>query len=143
MLHFNSNPQIHTKDTRLSMPPRVMASSAMDLILGVLRFLPTTPAKASAKQMRSRSSCPAQLLTPDCLHAQTAVDTANLRTWRTTFIFDEPRLFWLRKKPKDPQIEPHGGIKIVQGLVSLTYICVQTPSQSDIWLQKYEQFSDV
>ena len=37
----------------------------------------------------------------------------------------EPQLFLLQEKPEDPQIEPHAGIKIAQGLViSLLYICV-------------------
>ena len=31
---------------------------------------------------------------------------------------DEPRLFVLREKPEDPQIEPHAWIKMGQGLVS-------------------------
>ena len=32
---------------------------------------------------------------------------------------DEPRLFRLQEKPEDP----HAGIKMAQGLVSLVYIC--------------------
>ena len=31
--------------------------------------------------------------------------------------------FDLLEKPKDPQIEPHVGIKMAQSLVSLVYIC--------------------
>ena len=38
---------------------------------------------------------------------------------------NEPLLFWLQEKPEDPQIQPHAGIKMVQGLVSLMYICAQ------------------
>ena len=35
---------------------------------------------------------------------------------------DETRLFWWREKPEDPQIQPHAGIKMAQGQVSLVYI---------------------
>ena len=35
-----------------------------------------------------------------------------------TYAPDESRLFLLREKPKDPQIEPHAGINMAQGLVS-------------------------
>ena len=48
--------------------------------------LPTTHAKANAKQMRSRSSRAERLLTLDCLHVQFAVHAGNLRTQRTTVI---------------------------------------------------------
>ena len=38
----------------------------------------------------------------------------------------------LRVKPKDPQIEPHAGIKMVQGLgISLLYICGHYPLTLD------------
>ena len=36
---------------------------------------------------------------------------------------DEPGLLRLWAKPEDPEIEPHAGIKMAQGLVSLVYIC--------------------
>ena len=75
-----SGTKIYTTDTRLSIPPHVMASLAMRLNLGVFRFLPTTHAKANTKQMRSHSSCPTQLLMRDCLHTQTAVHAGNSRT---------------------------------------------------------------
>ena len=72
--HFSNSgvlwPQMYTRDTRLTIPPHVMASSAMGLSLGVFGFLRT--AKANAKQMRSRSSLTARLLTCECLHTQTA-----------------------------------------------------------------------
>ena len=99
-------PPVYTTDTRVPIPPRVMPSPAMGLNLGGggVGFLPTTHANANAKQMRSRSSRAAQLLTRDCLHAQTAVHHAgNLRTWWTTII-------WITRKPEDPQIEPHAEI---------------------------------
>ena len=38
------------------------------------------------------------------LHAKTTVDAGDIP--------DEPRLFWLREKPEDPQFEPHAGIKV-------------------------------
>ena len=65
---------------------------------------------------RSRSSGAARLLTRVYLHAQTAVHAGNLRTWRTTIIL-------ITGKPEDPQIEPYAVIKMVQGQVSLVYIC--------------------
>ena len=43
---------------------------------------------------------------------------------------DNPRLFWLLEKPEDPQIEPHAGIKMVQSLVSLVYICEKKQKQN-------------
>ena len=73
--------------TSYTAPGHVMASSAMRLNLGVFGFLPTTHAKANAKQMRSRSSRAARLSACDCFHAQPAVHAINLRTWRTTIIF--------------------------------------------------------
>ena len=42
---------------------------------------------------------------------------------QVTYAPDEPRLFGLQEKPEDPQIEPHVGIKMAQGRVSLVYIC--------------------
>ena len=59
----------------------VMASSAMGIKLGVFGFLPTKYAKANAKQMRPRSSPTVQRFTRIYLHAQTAVDAADIRTW--------------------------------------------------------------
>ena len=43
---------------------------------------------------------------------------------QVTHALDEPRLFRLREKPEDPQIEPKAGIKMAQVLVSLVYICM-------------------
>ena len=42
---------------------------------------------------------------------------------QVTYTPDEPRLFWLRDKPEDPQFEPHAGIKMEQVLGTLMYIC--------------------
>ena len=47
-------PQIQKGDPRTPIPPCVMASSAMELQLGVFRFLPTTPMEINAKKMRTR-----------------------------------------------------------------------------------------
>ena len=41
-----------------------------------------------------------------------------------TYAPDQPRLFLLREKPKDPQFKPHAGIKMAQGLVSPSSISV-------------------
>ena len=104
--------QIYTRDTRLPIPLRVMASSAMGLNLGSSCFLPTTQAKAYAKQMRSRFSRAAQHFTCVC----PAVHAGNTCTWRTTIIL-------ITGKTWRPQIKPHARIKMVHGLVSLLYIC--------------------
>ena len=50
---------------------------------------------------------------------------------RLIYAPDEPRLFLLREKPEDPQIEPHAGIKIAQGLVSPSSISVITILSAD------------
>ena len=46
---------------------------------------------------------------------------------QVTHALDKPRLFWLRENPEDPQNEPHAGINMAQGLVSLLYICGVNP----------------
>ena len=91
--------QIYTRDPR-PIPPCVMASSAMELNLGVFGFLPPTHAKVNANDKRVYD--PLALV---CLHAQIAV-----------------QLFWLWEKPKDPQIQPHARIKMAQVLGSL--VCI-------------------
>ena len=35
---------------------------------------------------------------------------------QVTYAPDEPRLFWLREKPEDPNLSPHAGIKMAQVL---------------------------
>ena len=50
-------PQIQKGDSRTPIPLRVMASSAMELHLGVFRFLPTTHTETNANKIRPRSSC--------------------------------------------------------------------------------------
>ena len=64
----------------------VKASSATGLKMGVFRFLPTTHAKTNAKQMSPRSSRTVRRFTRFHLHAKTAVDAGDIRTWRTTVI---------------------------------------------------------
>ena len=78
--------QIYTRNTRLPIPPHVLASSAMGLNLGVFGFLPTAHAKANAKQMRSRSLCALWLLMRDwilcfTLRPQTAGNTQRPPNW--------------------------------------------------------------
>ena len=41
-----------------------------------------------------------------------------------TYAPEEPRLFLLWERPEDPQIDPHAGIKMAQGLVSPSSISV-------------------
>ena len=49
------------------------------------------------------------------LHAQTTVDAGDI------YAPDEPRLFWLREKPKDPKFENYARIKMAQVLGSPVY----------------------
>ena len=49
------------------------------------------------------------------LHAQTAVDAGDLRTWRTVVIL-------ITGKLEDPQFEPHARIKMTQVLRSPLFL---------------------
>ena len=52
---------------------------------------------------------------------------------------DEPRLFLLREKPEDPQIEPHAGIKMAQDLqVSPSFISV---ALAQVWLGLVQEYT--
>ena len=83
-----------------------MTSSAMGLKLLVFGFfLPTTHAKTNAIQMRLRYLRAVRRFMRVYLHAKTAVDAGDIRTWRSTVILITG------KKTKDPQFEPHAGIK--------------------------------
>ena len=62
-------------DPRPPIPPRVMASSAMELQLGVFGFLPTTHKETNANKMRPWSSQAVRHFTRVYLHAQTLVHT--------------------------------------------------------------------
>ena len=73
-------------DPRPLIPPRVVTSSAMGLELGVFGFLPTTYVKTNATQMRPRSLRAVRRFTRVYLHAQTAVDAGDIRTWQTMVI---------------------------------------------------------
>ena len=42
---------------------------------------------------------------------------------QVTYAPDEPLLFWLWEKPKDPQFVPHAGTKMAQVLEPPLYIC--------------------
>ena len=100
-------PQIYTRDPR-PIPLCVMASSAMGLNLGIFWLLPIT----HAKQMRSRTG-----------GLRMFVFTHRPQYMQVTQAPDEPRLFWLREKPKGPQVMPHAGIKMAQVLWSQVFIC--------------------
>ena len=100
--------------------PRVMVSSAMGLNLGVFGFLPTTYAKTNAQQiMFMIFVCLAALYA--CLSSLSDSNTCTLNT----YALDEPlfRNILIAGKNQDPQMEPHAGIKMVQVLGSLVYIC--------------------
>ena len=60
--------------------PRVMASSAMELKLGVCGFLLPTHAKTNAIQMHPRSLRAVWHFMRVHLHAKTAVDAGNIGT---------------------------------------------------------------
>ena len=114
---FRGTQQIHTSDTRLPIAPRVMASSAMGLNLGVFEVLCQPHLQ---KQMQNK-----------CIHALKApcrilcmiVFMLIPQYMQVTHALDEPQLFWLREKPEDPQIEFHAGIIDGTGSGSLVYIC--------------------
>ena len=74
------SPQIQGRSEPV-IPPRIMASSAIGVQLGVFGFLPTTHAKTNAKQMRRTQSLHAMRhFTYVYLHAQTTVDATDLYT---------------------------------------------------------------
>ena len=88
-----------------------MASSAMELYLGVLGFLPTTHTETNANKMCPGSSPVVWCFTRDYLHAQTAEHTHltnsyfdREKTWNTT------------------QLEPYARIKMALVLGSPVYI---------------------
>ena len=96
----------------------------MGLKLGVFGFVPITHAKTYVKQMRPLSSRAVRLFTRVYLHAQTAVDAGDIRTWWTTVIL-------ITGKLEDPQFEPHAGIKMAQVLGCPLYICGWSPFVHD------------
>ena len=110
--------QIYKGDPRPRIPPRVMASSAIGLKLGVLGFLPTNTQKQMQNKWVHDLRAPCSVLRQFYLNAQTLVDAGDIRTW-------QPRLFSLREKPEDPQFEPHAEVKMAQVLGSPLYICVE------------------
>ena len=107
-------PQIYKGDPRPRILPHVMASSATGLKLGSC-FLPTSHAKTNAKQMHPRSSRTVRHFAHVYLHAQTAVDAGDIRTWRTKIIL-------IAGKNQHPNFSPHAGLKMAQVLGSPLYI---------------------
>ena len=101
---------MNTRDPRPPIPPCEMASPPMGLNMGVFGFLPTTHTTANVK------GCKISVL-------HEFVFMLRLQWMQVICAPDKPRLFSLREKPKDPQFEPHAGIKMVQILGSLVYIC--------------------
>ena len=86
LFNYLWNSKIYKGDPRPRIPSRVMASSAMGLKLGSSGFLPTTHTKTNAIQMHPRSSHAVQRFMCVYIHAQTAVDAGDIRTWRITVI---------------------------------------------------------
>ena len=68
-------PQMQEGDPRTptGLSPCIMASSAMELQLGVFELLLTTHMEMNTNKMRPRSSCAVRRFTCVYLHAQTAV----------------------------------------------------------------------
>ena len=113
-LQFAMSLQIYTRDPR-HITPRVTASLAMGLNLGVFGFLPTMHVKTNAKPVHPRSFCVMRLFMR-CIFMLSS-RCSDIRTWWTAVILT------IIKKPEDRQFEPHAGIKMVQVLGSLMYIC--------------------
>ena len=100
--------------SQTSIPPHVLASSAMELNLGVFKFLPTMHAKPSAKAMHPWSLRGAHFTRILSSHSDCS-RCSDIGTWWTAVIL-------ITRKPEDPQLVPHAGIKIAQVLGSLVYI---------------------
>ena len=99
---------------RPRVPPHVMASSALGLKLRVFGFLPIT----HAKHMQN-----------ECVHdfpMQCGVLCVSIFTLRpqymqVTYAPDKPQLL-IMEKPKDPQFEPHVGMKMIWVLGSPLWV---------------------
>ena len=85
--------------------------------IGVFGFLSTT----HAKQMHPRSLHAVWRFTHVYLHAQTAVNAGDKRTWWTTVILIT------RKTQRPPRFEPHARIKMAHVLGSPLCICGISP----------------
>ena len=96
--------------------PRVMASSAMELNLGIFRFLLTTQVKTDIKLMRPQSLCVMRRFMRVLSSRSDCIRCSDIHTWRT-------KIFWLWVKTQRPQFEPHARIKMAQVLRSLVYVC--------------------
>ena len=86
-------PLIYTRDPRPPISPRIMAPSAMGFNFGVFKFLPTTQAKISAKQMRSQSLHAVRHFVLVCFHPQISVHAGNI-----IYAPDTPQIFHLQGK---------------------------------------------
>ena len=123
-----------TRDTRLSIPPRAS-------IWGSSGFC------RPHMQKQKQNKCAHDLSAPRsfkricvCLHAQLPACTACFMQYmQVTYAPDKAWLFWLWEKPEDPQIEPHAGIKMAQGLVSLVYLCDTAPDGFDEQSKKWKK----
>ena len=69
--------------------------------IGGIRVFADNTRNTSAKQMRPRSSRAMQHY-----NAYLSSRSDCSRSMQVTYAPDEPRLFWLREKPEDPQFEP-------------------------------------
>ena len=115
--YFVYGPQIYKGDPRLRIPPRVMASSATGLKLGVFGFLPTTQAKTNAKTMRPRSLRTMQHFT------RVSFSSSNCSRCRWHTQLTNHGYFDHRKNPKTPNLSPMPGLKMAQVLGSPVCIC--------------------
>ena len=101
-----------------------MTSSATELHLGVFGFLPTTSEEANANKMRLRSSSAVRDVPRVFIFT---LRPRYIRTWRI------PVILIAGKKPEYPKFKPHAGIKMVQVLGCLVYICGYYLPEDALW----------
>ena len=101
-----------------------MASSAMGLNLGVFGDF----ADHTCKSLRKANAL--MIFARHTVFYACLSSRAYPQYMQVTQALNDPRLFWSGEKPEDLQIEPHAGIKMAEGLVSLLYICGVYPSIS-------------
>ena len=103
-----------------------MASSVMELQLGVFSFLPATHVKTKSKVKKNASA----IFTHHAASYAYFVFTLRLQYKQVTYAPDESGLFWSREKPGYPQLEPHALKKMAQILKSLVYIYICAVDQT-------------